>query len=125
MNITEVVKIMMDDEIFQILQEKYPKCDIEVLNINDWELEKLIEFITDDIIIKRPYVVRCFKNMFRFMIKAKQIPDKIYYINDISDEDLALMHAGFLKFAWQTNFTINVFKDVDPIRDILKIQAKY
>lgn len=52
---------MRDDELFQILHEKYPNCEIEVLNINDWELEKLIEFITDDIIIKRPYVVDALK----------------------------------------------------------------
>lgn len=55
------------------------------------------------------------------MIKAEYVSDKIYYINDISNEDLKLMHACFLKFAWQTNFTINIFNDVDPIKDILKI----
>lgn len=105
---------MLDVEVNRILSEKYPNCEIEVLNINDWDLNKLIEFITDDIIIKRPYVVRCLKNMFRFMIKAEQVPDKIYYVNDVSDEDLKLIHAEFLKFAWKTNFKINIFDDVDP-----------
>lgn len=107
---------MIDSECNQVLADKYPDCEIEILNASDWQLDKLIEYILDDIFVVKPYSVRCFQNMFRFMIRADNVPDKIYYINDISDEDLKLIHAGLLKFAWKTNFNINVFKNVDPLK---------
>jgi len=37
-----------------VIREKFPNCDVEVIAPDFFELNKLIEYITDDIIIIKP-----------------------------------------------------------------------
>ena len=47
---------------------------------------------------------------------------KIYYLQDFSDDDLELIHEGLLKFTWNRDTKINLFKNSNPDRDVLGIE---
>jgi hypothetical protein len=47
---------------------------------------------------------------------------KIYYLENFSDDDLKLIHAGLLKFTWKRDVKINLFKNSNPDRDVLGIK---
>lgn len=40
-----------------IIKEKFPNCDVEVITPDVFEIEKLVEYITDDIVVYKPFSV--------------------------------------------------------------------
>ena len=102
----------------KIISEKFPNCDVEVITPDVFELEKLIEYITDDIVIHKPHSVMVHRHFIRFLMNVG-LRGKIYYLNDFCDDDLTLIHAGLLKFTWKKDIKINLFKNANPDKDIL------
>lgn len=101
-----------------IIKEKFPNYDVEVFKPGFFEIDMLIEYITDDIIVYRPYSIFCYRHLIRFMMNVGK-RGKIYYLQDFSDEDLKLVHAGLLKFTWKSDVKINLFKNSNPDKDVL------
>ena len=101
-----------------IIRRKFPDCEVEVIEPEVFELEKLIEYITDDIIVYKPVSVMCYRHMIRFLMNSDK-RGKIYYLNGFSDMELAEVHAGLLKFTWKSDVKINLFKNANPDRDVL------
>lgn len=105
----------MDYEI--VIREKFPTCDVEVLTPEVFEIEKLIEYITDDILVYKPYSVIVYRHLIRFLMIEGE--GKIYYLDDFSEEEIGEIHAGLLKFTWKSDVKINLFKNANPDRDVL------
>ena len=101
-----------------IIREKFPNCNVEVITPDVFELENLIEYITDDIVVYKPHAVFVYRHLIRFMMNVGH-RGKIYYLDGFSDEDLKLVHAGLLKFTWKRDVKINLFKHANPDRDLL------
>ena len=101
-----------------IIREKFPKCEVEVITPDVFELEKLVEYITNDIVVYKPHNVMCYRHMIRFLMNVGQ-RGKIYYLDGFSDEEMKVIHAGLLKFTWKSDTKINLFKNSNPDRDVL------
>lgn len=101
-----------------IISEKFPTCNVEVIKPGVFELEQLIEYITDDIIVYKPFSIMVYRHMIRFLMDVDK-RGKIYYLDGFSDEDIQLIHAGLLKFTWKSDTKINLFKNSNPDRDVL------
>lgn len=101
-----------------IIHEKFPTCDVEVITPGIFELEKLIEYITDDIIVYKPHSVIVYRHLIRFLM-IEDVKGKIYYLDGFSDDDLKLIHGGLLKFTWKRDVKINLFKNSNPDKDVL------
>lgn len=101
-----------------IVSEKFPNCDVEVITPEIFDLENLVEYITDDIIVYNPFSVMVHRNFIRFMMNVG-LRGKIYYLDGFSDEELEIIHGGLLKFTWKKDVKINLFKNANPDRDIL------
>jgi hypothetical protein len=104
-----------------IIRDKFPTCDVEVITPDVFELEQLIEYITDDIVVYKPHSVMVYRHMIRFLMTVG-VRGKIYYLENFSDEDLKLIHAGLLKFTWTRDVKINLFKNADPDREVLGLK---
>ncbi|WP_405293630.1 hypothetical protein [Methanobrevibacter sp.] len=102
----------------RIISEKFPNCNVEVIQPDFLELEKLIEYITDDIIIYNPHSVMVYRHMMRFLMNVGE-RGKIYYLEDFSDDDLKLIYAGLLKFTWKRDTKIHLFKNSNPDKEVL------
>ena len=110
---------MGDDVDYEtIIREKFPTCDVEVLTPDVFEMEQLIEYITDDIVVYKPHSVMVYRHLIRFLMNVGE-RGKIYYLQNFSDEDLKLVHAGLLKFTWKRDVKINLFKNSNPDKDVL------
>lgn len=103
-----------------LIHEKFPTCDVEIITPDVFELEQLIEYITDDIVIYKPHSVMVYSHLIRFLMNVGE-KGKIYYLLDFSQEDLKLIHAGLLKFTWKSDVKINLFKNSNPDKDILGV----
>ena len=103
-----------------IICEKFPNCNVEIIRPDFLEIEMLIEYITDDIIVYNPHSILVYRHMIRFLMNIGQ-RGKIYYLQDFSDDDLELIHEGLLKFTWNRDTKINLFKNSNPDRDVLGI----
>jgi hypothetical protein len=101
-----------------IIGEKFPNCNVEVIQPDFLELEMLIEYITDDIVVYKPHSVMVHRNLIRFLMNVGE-RGKIYYLEGFSDDDLRLIHAGLLKFTWKRDVKINLFKNANPDKDML------
>ena len=101
-----------------IISEKFPTCNVEVIKPDFFEMEQLIEYITDDIVVYNPFSIMVYRHMIRFLMDVGK-RGKIYYLDGFSDEDIKLIHAGLLKFTWKIDTKINLFKNADPDRDVL------
>lgn len=101
-----------------IISEKFPGYDVEVMTPDVFEMEKLVEYITDDIVVYKPYSVMVYRHLIRFLMKGNH-RGKIYYLDGFSDDDLKIIHAGLLKFTWKRDVKINLFKNTNPDRDVL------
>ena len=101
-----------------IIREKFPKCDVEVMTPGIFEIEQLIEYITDDIIVYEPHSIMVYRHMIRFLMNVN-VRGKIYYLDGFSDDDLKLIHEGLLKFTWNKDIKINLFKNSNPDKDVL------
>lgn len=101
-----------------IIKEKFPSCSCEVINQGDFEIKKLIEYINDDILVRKPHLIHCFSNFIRFFVNSDD-EDKIYYLVGLSSEELKLLHGGLLKFTWKSDTKINLIKDANPEKEIL------
>ena len=104
-----------------IIRDKFPNCDVEIITPDVFELEKLVEYITDDIVVYKPHSVMVYRHMIRFLMHVG-VRGKIYYLENFSDDDLKLIHAGLLKFTWKRDVKINLFKNSNPDRDVLGIK---
>lgn len=102
----------------KIISEKFPNCNVEVITPDVFKLEQLIEYITDDIVVYKPFSVMVYRHMIRFLMDVGK-RGKIYYLDGFSDDDIQLVHAGLLKFTWNRDVKINLFKNADPDRDVL------
>lgn len=102
----------------RIISEKFPNCNVEVITPGVFETEQLIEYITDDIVIYKPFSIMVYRHMIRFLMNVGK-RGKIYYLDGFSDEDLKIIHAGLLKFTWKSDTKINLFKNSNPDRDVL------
>ena len=101
-----------------IIKEKFPNCDVEVITSDIFEMEKLVEYICDDIVVYKPFSVMVSRHLIMFMMDVGK-RGKIYYLDGFSDDDLKVVHAGLLKFTWKSDVKINLFKNADPDRDML------
>ena len=101
-----------------VIKEKFPNYDVEVIAPDVFEMEQLIEYITDDIVVYKPFSVMVYRHLIRFLMNGCK-KGKIYYLDGFSDEDLKIVHAGLLKFTWKSDVKINLFKNADPDRDVL------
>ena len=101
-----------------LISEKFPTCDVEVLTPDVFELEQLVEYITDDIVVFRPHSVMIHRHLIRFLVNVGE-RGKIYYLNNFSDDDLGVIYAGLLKFTWKRDVKINLFKNSNPDKDVL------
>ncbi len=101
-----------------IISEKFPNCDVEVLTPDVFELEQLVEYISDDIVVYNPHTIMVYRHMIRFLMNVG-VRGKIYYLENFSDDDLKIVHEGLLKFTWRRDVKINLFKNSNPDRDVL------
>lgn len=101
-----------------IISEKFPNCNVEVIRLDVFEIEQLIEYITDDIVVYKPFSIMVYRHMIRFLMNVGE-RGKIYYLEGFSDDDLKIIHGGLLKFTWKSDTKINLFKNADPDRDVL------
>ena len=69
-----------------IICEKFPNCNVEIIRPDFLEIEMLIEYITDDIIVYNPHSILVYRHMIRFLMNIGQ-RGKIYYLQDFSDDD--------------------------------------
>ncbi|WP_405309339.1 hypothetical protein [Methanobrevibacter sp.] len=104
-----------------IISEKFPNYDIEVITPDIFEIGALVEYITDDIVVYKPFSVMVYRHLIRFMMNVGN-RGKIYYLDGFSDDDLEIVHGGLLKFTWQCDVKINLFKNADPNRDVLGLK---
>lgn len=104
-----------------IISEKFPNCNVEVISPDVFEVEQLIEYITDDIVVYKPFSIMVYRHMIRFLMDVGK-RGKIYYLEGFSDDDLKMIHAGLLKFTWKLDTKINLFKNADPDRDVLGLK---
>ncbi|MCQ2970407.1 MAG: hypothetical protein MJ226_02375 [archaeon] len=104
-----------------IIKENFPNYNVEVITPNIFELEKLIEYITDDILIYKPYSIFVYRHLIRFMMNIG-LKGKIYYLDGFSDEELKSIHGGLLKFTWAHDVKIKLFENADPDREILGLE---
>ncbi len=104
-----------------IISEKFPNYDIEVITPDIFEIGALVEYITDDIVVYKPFSVMVYRHLIRFMMNVGN-RGKIYYLDGFSDDDLEIVHGGLLKFTWQRDVKINLFKNADPNRDVLGLK---
>ena len=104
-----------------LISEKFPNCNVEVITPDFLEIEKLVEYITDDIVVCKPHLVMVHRHMIRFLMNVG-VTGKIYYLKDFSDDDLKLIHGGLLKFTWKNDTKINLFKNANPDKDILGLK---
>ena len=102
----------------KIISEKFPNCNVEVIRPDVFETEQLIEYITDDIVVYKPFTIMVYRHMIRFLMNVGK-RGKIYYLDGFSDEELQLIHAGLLKLTWKSDTKINLFKNSNPDRDVL------
>lgn len=105
----------------EVISEKFPNCNIEVIKPEFFEIEQLVEYITDDIVVYKPFSVMVYRHMIRFMMNVGK-SGKIYYLDGFSDDDLKIIHAGLLKFTWKNDTKINLFKNADPDKDVLGLK---
>ena len=101
-----------------IIREKFPNCNVEVITPDVFEMDELVEYITDDVVIYKPHTILVYRHLIRFLMNVGE-RGKIYYLEDFSDEDLKLIHAGLLKFTWKSDTKIHLFKNANPDKDVL------
>lgn len=104
-----------------IISEKFPNYDIEVITPDIFEIGALVEYITDDIVVYKPFSVMVYRHLIRFMMNVGH-RGKIYYLDGFSDDDLEIVHGGLLKFTWLRDVKISLFKNADPDRDVLGLK---
>lgn len=115
-----VVLFIRMEEIEKVLFDKFPTSDVEIIRSGDFEIEKLIEYITDDIVVVKPKILMVYRHLIRFVVKPHS-RGKIYYLADFNDDDLKLIHAGLLKYTWKSDTKIQLFKNANPEKDVLGI----
>lgn len=119
LKVSRVISNKCDNMDYEkVIREKFPTCDVEVISPGIFELEQLIEYITDDIVIKKPHSIIVYHHMIRFLVNVGS-RGKIYYLDGFCDDDLDFVHASLLKFTWKSDVKINLFKNSNPDRDIL------
>ncbi len=101
-----------------VISRKFPTCNVEVIKPDVFEIDDLVEYITDDIVVYNPHAVMVYRHMIRFLVNIGE-RGKIYYLDGFSDEELEVVHAGLLKFTWKRDTKINLFKNSNPDRDVL------
>ena len=101
-----------------IIKEKFPNCNVEVIQTDFLDLKMLVEYITDDIVVYNPHSIMVYRHLIRFLVNVGE-RGKIYYLEGFSDEDLRCIHAGLLKFTWKSDVKINLFKNSNPDSEIL------
>ena len=101
-----------------VIREKFPKCDVEIITPDIFEIKQLIEYITDDIIIYNPHTLMVYHHMIRFLMNVG-VRGKIYYLDGFSEEDINAIHESLLKFTWGKDVSINLFKNTDPDTEVL------
>lgn len=104
-----------------IISEKFLNYDVEVLTPDIFEIDDLVEYITDDIVVYKPFSVMVYRHLIRFMMNVGH-RGKIYYLDGFSDDDLKIVHGGLLKFTWKRDVKINLFKNADPDSDVLGLK---
>ncbi|MBQ6098368.1 MAG: hypothetical protein IJL02_00710 [Methanobrevibacter sp.] len=101
-----------------LIHEKFPNYDVEVITQDIFETERLVEYITDDIVVYNPFSVMVSRHFIQFRMNVG-LRGKIYYLDGFSDEELQTVHEGLLKFTWKSDVKINLFKNANPDKDIL------
>lgn len=116
---SSIISIIGDTVDYEeIIKEKFPKCNVEVLTPDVFELENLIEYITDDILVYNPHAIFVYRHLLRFMVNV-DCTGKIYYLDNFSEEELKVIYGGLLKFAWEHDVKVNLFKNSDPDKELL------
>lgn len=102
----------------RIICEKFPNCNVEIITPDVFEIDQLVEYITDDIVVYKPFSIMVYRHMIRFLMNVGKT-GKIYYLDGFSEDDLKTIHAGLLKYTWKSDVKINLFKNADPDKDVL------
>ena len=110
---------MFEVDYEKIIKEKFPNCDVEVLTVDIFELDKLLEYITDDIVIYNPESISVHRHLMKFVVNDDKC--KIYYLKDFSDDNLKVIYGVLLDFAWNLDVKINLHKNANPDKDILNL----
>lgn len=103
-----------------IICEKFPNCDVEVIESDFFKLQMLIEYITDDILIFNPHSILVHHHLIRFLMNIGE-KGKIYYLKGFCDDDLEVIYENLLKFTYGRDIKINLFKNSNPDKDILDL----
>ena len=104
-----------------IISERFPNYDVEVITPDIFGMDDLVEYITDDIVVYKPFSVLVHRHLIRFMMNVGH-KGKIYYLDGFSDDDLRIVHGGLLKFTWKRDVKINLFKNANPDKDMLGLK---
>ena len=85
---------MFEVDYEKIIKEKFPNCDVEVLTEDIFELDKLLEYITDDIVIYNPESISVHRHLMKFVVNDDKC--KIYYLKDFSDDNLKVIYLSLI-----------------------------
>ena len=116
--LTVVIGDNVDYEI--LISEKFPNCNVEVIGPDFFELNMLIEYITDDIVVYKPHSITVYHHMIRFLMNVGET-GKIYYLEGFDEDNLTVIHEALLKFTYGKGIKINLFKNADPDKDVLNL----
>ena len=116
--LTVVIGDNVDYEI--LISEKFPNCNVEVIGPDFFELNMLIEYITDDIVVYKPHSITVYHHMIRFLMNVGET-GKIYYLEGFDADNLTVIHEALLKFTYGKGIKINLFKNADPDKDVLNL----
>lgn len=103
-----------------IICEKFPNINVEVIQPDVFQIEELIEYITDDIVVYNPHLIIIYRHLIRFFVNVNQT-GKMYYLEGFDDDDLQRIYEGFRKFIFRKNVKLKILSDADPDKTILGI----
>lgn len=104
-----------------IISEKFPNCNVEVITPDLFNIDELVEYISDDIVVYKPHSIMVYRHLIRFLVNVG-VRGKIYYLEGFSDDELKIFNEKLLKFTWRQDVVINLFKNADPDRDVLGLE---
>lgn len=104
-----------------IIQEKFPKNNVEVIQPDIFELDELAEYIADDVTVYNPHLIIIYRHLIRFLVNVN-CRGKMYYLEGFSDGDLSELYAMIQKLTFKNDVKINIFPDADPDVEVLGIK---
>ena len=104
-----------------VISEKFPKCNVEVLERDVFEPQQLAEYITDDITVYDPHMIIIYRHLIRFFVNVG-CRGKIYYLENFTDDDLSEIYEKIGKLTRKMDVKITVLPESDPDRELLDVK---